>query len=93
MIFRTRNCHDRLSALTNVFTRSPAPHHGKDRNSPMADSAYAEFLNRKAQLAGRHGFAPIFQPSWLYDFQADLVEWAVSAHPDLVQAELEKPCP
>jgi hypothetical protein len=24
---------------------------------------------------------------------ADLVEWAVSAHPDFVQAELEKPCP
>ncbi len=24
---------------------------------------------------------------------ADLVEWAVSAHPDLVRAELEKPCP
>lgn len=24
---------------------------------------------------------------------ADLVEWAASAHPDLVRAELEKPCP
>src|SRR5438046_1143012 len=39
-------------------------------------SAYADFLQRKAQLAGLHGFAPTFQPSWLYDFQANLVEWA-----------------
>lgn len=37
---------------------------------------YADFLERKRQLGGNHGFAPTFLPSWLYDFQASLVEWA-----------------
>src|SRR5206468_5089663 len=39
-------------------------------------TAYADFLARKAQLSGLYGFAPTFQPSWLYDFQAELVAWA-----------------
>jgi len=38
--------------------------------------SYSEFLASKAQLSGRHGFTPTFRPSWLYDFQSDLVEWA-----------------
>lgn len=40
-------------------------------------SSYAQFLERKAQLEGNHGFAPVFLPSWLFDFQASLVEWAL----------------
>jgi superfamily II DNA or RNA helicase len=39
-------------------------------------SEYAAFLARKAQLGGLHGFAPTFTPSWLYDFQAELLDWA-----------------
>lgn len=39
--------------------------------------SYAQFLNRKAQLDGNHGFAPVSMPSWLFDFQAELVEWAL----------------
>ena len=39
--------------------------------------SYAQFLNRKSQLDGNHGFAPVSMPSWLFDFQAELVEWAL----------------
>ncbi len=39
--------------------------------------AYSDFLARKSQLGGQYGFQPTFNPSWLYDFQADLVEWAI----------------
>lgn len=38
--------------------------------------SYAAFLERKRQLGGLHGFAPIWMPSFLFDFQAALVEWA-----------------
>ena len=40
-------------------------------------SDYAAFLDRKAQIDGEHGFAPLAMPSWLFDFQASLVEWAL----------------
>lgn len=40
-------------------------------------SAYRAFLERKSQLGGDHGFAPTFMPSFLFDFQAHLVEWSV----------------
>lgn len=38
---------------------------------------YAEFLQRKSQLGGMAGFAPIWMPDFLFDFQRSLVEWAV----------------
>ena len=38
---------------------------------------YAEFLVRKSQLDGDHGFDPVWRPDWLYDFQLALVEWAI----------------
>lgn len=37
---------------------------------------YTEFLESKAQLEGDHGFAPLWLPEFLFDFQASLVEWA-----------------
>ncbi|HWT12275.1 MAG TPA: hypothetical protein VN231_05950 [Allosphingosinicella sp.] len=40
-------------------------------------NAYRAFLERKAQLGGDHGFAPTFLPSFLFDFQAHLVDWSV----------------
>lgn len=43
---------------------------------PM-DSDYQSFLHRKSQLGGEHGFAPIYLPSSLFDFQSSLVEWAL----------------
>ena len=39
-------------------------------------SSYEEFLERKAQLGGEHGFSPIWDPDFLFDFQHALVEWA-----------------
>jgi len=38
---------------------------------------YAEFLQRKAQHGKNEGFAPVWMPDFLFDFQSDLVEWAV----------------
>ena len=38
---------------------------------------YADFLARKTQLGGDHGFAPTWLPDQLFDFQRHLVEWAV----------------
>ncbi len=38
---------------------------------------YAEFLARKAQLADSGGFEPADLPTHLFDYQANLVEWAV----------------
>jgi len=40
-------------------------------------ATYSEFLQRKAQLGGQHGFAPVWMPSFLFDFQAALVDWAL----------------
>lgn len=39
--------------------------------------SYAELLERKTQLDGDHGFAPEDLPEFLFDFQRDLVEWAL----------------
>jgi hypothetical protein len=41
-------------------------------------SGYAEFLAGKAQLANRGGFEPTHLPGHLFDFQRELVEWAVT---------------
>jgi hypothetical protein len=37
---------------------------------------YSAFLDRKRHVSGNSGFAPSFMPSWLFDFQAALVDWA-----------------
>lgn len=38
---------------------------------------YRAFLEQKSQLGGDHGFEPTFMPSFLFDFQSHLTEWAV----------------
>ena len=38
---------------------------------------YAQFIRHKAQLYDDSGFEPTSVPSYLFDFQAALVEWAV----------------
>ena len=38
---------------------------------------YQEFLAAKSQSAGQYGFAPIWMPDFLFDFQQSLVEWAL----------------
>lgn len=37
---------------------------------------YQDFLNDKAQLGGFSGFDPVWMPSFLFDFQQSLVDWA-----------------
>lgn len=38
---------------------------------------YAAFLDRKAQLGSEDGFAPVWMPDFLFDFQVYLTEWAL----------------
>ncbi len=38
---------------------------------------YSEFIDRKTQLGGMSGFEPQWIPSFLFDFQSSLVDWAV----------------
>jgi hypothetical protein len=38
---------------------------------------YVQFLYKKSQLGGDHGFDPIWMPDSLFDFQQHLVEWAL----------------
>lgn len=40
-------------------------------------NAYAEFLDQKLHSGADSGFAPVFMPDYLFDFQASLVDWAV----------------
>lgn len=40
-------------------------------------STYAAFLDSKSQSAEMAGFEPTFIPSWLFDFQCNLVDWAI----------------
>jgi hypothetical protein len=40
-------------------------------------SDYQTFLERKTQLGNNAGFEPLWMPSFLFDFQQSLVEWAV----------------
>jgi len=40
-------------------------------------TAYAEFLDAKAQHGGDHGFEPVWLPAFLFDFQRDLTAWAI----------------
>jgi len=39
--------------------------------------SYAAFLDRKRQHTGGDGFAPVWMPDFLFDFQAALVDWAL----------------
>jgi hypothetical protein len=38
---------------------------------------YADFLARKSQLGESAGFEPLWMPSFLFDFQVHLVDWAL----------------
>lgn len=40
------------------------------------DMDYTEFLERKTQLGGMHGFEPLWMPSWLFPFQQALTDWS-----------------
>lgn len=40
-------------------------------------NAYQDFLDRKAQLGQMDGFAPLWMPGFLFDFQQSLVDWSL----------------
>lgn len=42
-----------------------------------ADSEYARFIAQKSQGGETHGFEPLWLPSFLFDFQSELVSWAL----------------
>jgi hypothetical protein len=39
--------------------------------------SYHDFINRKTQVANDNGFAPLWMPDCLFDFQHSLTEWAI----------------
>ncbi|MDE2232975.1 MAG: helicase [Patescibacteria group bacterium] len=39
---------------------------------------YAEFLEKRSQLAGGDGFKPVYIPDYLFDFQKALVDWSLT---------------
>jgi hypothetical protein len=39
--------------------------------------SYADFLERRAQLADADGFEPVWMPDFLFDFQRALTDWAI----------------
>lgn len=41
-------------------------------------SNYSLFLDKKLHYGANHGFAPVWMPSALFDYQIALVEWAIS---------------
>lgn len=43
----------------------------------MQTASYADFIDRKSQLGSMSGFEPRDLPSYLFDFQASMVEWAL----------------
>jgi len=48
---------------------------------------YSEFLASKAQFGGDAGFAPIWMPDFLFDFQRDLVTWALRRGRAMISAD------
>lgn len=51
---------------------------GRHCDGGMGDEmTYEEFLKSKAQIQDNQGFKPIYQPSFLFDFQQYLNEWGV----------------
>ena len=40
-------------------------------------TAYNDFLRAKGQLDGGDGFAPLWMPDFLFDFQASMVDWSL----------------
>jgi len=38
---------------------------------------YQSFLEQKTDYGASHGFAPLFMPDFLFDFQAAIVDWAI----------------
>jgi len=41
-------------------------------------SGYLDFIEQKKHLNSMDGFEPVFMPDWLFDYQKELVRWAVS---------------
>lgn len=53
-------------------------HNRNDVSMPERDvNGYLSFLEHKAQLGDDHGFTPKELPPFLFDFQAELVTWAL----------------
>lgn len=79
----------RASAKASVPPRPDVPdldecvRRGVNPNDPSSPrygdrlSAYHTFLQRKSQLESGSGFAPIWMPDFLFDFQGALVDWAL----------------
>jgi hypothetical protein len=46
-------------------------------SSESVSRDYAAFLRFKSQIGADSGFAPVFMPDFLFDFQQSMVDWAI----------------
>jgi hypothetical protein len=53
------------------------PFRANVKDKRMTATAYENFLASKGQIDGDFGFAPLWTPDFLFDFQRTLVEWAL----------------
>lgn len=63
-----------MSTATAAKRRKAKPVESNVSGKPLD---YAAFLASKSQLGGMSGFAPVWIPDFLFDFQRHLVEWAI----------------
>ena len=53
----------------------------------MIEMTYREYLERKAQIGGMHGFDPLFIPKMAFPFQEALIDWSVRKGRSLIAAD------
>lgn len=66
-----------LNTTQPLGKRGHAMSDNKSTSIGTSNQSYAEFIQRKSQAGNPLGFAPLWMPSALFDFQAYLVEWAL----------------
>lgn len=59
----------------------------KESVAMKKNNDYQAFLNLKKQLPGDYGFAPVWMPDFLIDFQAHLTNWAIRKARALIAAD------
>src|SRR3990167_757681 len=66
-----------LATPTPLLTNRPESPGGRLMPDSTPSTDYRNFLARKAQLDGDHGFDPVWMPDCLFDFQRFLLEWSL----------------
>ena len=63
--------------MVSSYTRDPLVQTGGDLLQTRVKMEYHDFLKSKSDMDYNDGFAPLFLPDYLYDFQKNLTEWMI----------------